>query len=146
MNKKIFIYQIIIYSFFKKTTNNLSGNIKSSTFKRFVNIDIENLNPIYTALVKHSPDQCASNCNRNNLCDAFTTEQSSSNENLTSCKLYSVLRDNKCVANLTKISKYGTQFYQKSRKGINATCRLTKECTSDYKLECIRSKCSCNST
>jgi hypothetical protein len=111
------------------------------------NTDIIGLQPIETTIDKQAPNQCASKCNRNDECDAFTTKPNVYLSNGQSiCKLYAVLRDNKCIANVTQIPSIGTSFYKKRNKGINANCKATKECTTSYDLQCIRGKCSCNQT
>ena len=112
----------------------------------FANTDIIGLQPIETINVKQAPYQCSSKCNCNDQCDAFTSESIDPNNGQGICKLYAVLRDNKCIANVTQVPSIGTSFYKKRNKGINANCKATKECTTSYGLECIRGKCSCNQT
>ncbi len=126
----------------------IHGNrdIKASFFEMIANTDIIGLQPIETAIDKQAPHQCSSKCNRNDLCDAFTTTSSDPNNGQGICKLYAVLRDNKCIANVTQVPSVGTAFYKKRNKGINVNCKATKECTTLYGLQCIRGKCSCNQT
>ncbi len=133
-----------IFLFAKSINGNI--NVKTSAFEKILNIDIVGLKPINTVSVKQAPYECVSNCNQNELCDAFTSEPINENTSLTTCKFYAILRDNKCIANVTKVTSVGTSFYNKRNKGINATCKATKECTTSYGLQCIHGKCGCNKT
>ncbi len=119
-------------------------NFKSSLFIKNSDTDIVGLLPIDTMCVRSAPHQCSSQCNRNEECDAFTSQSNESDAALSTCKLYAILRDNYCIANVTKVTSVGTSLYQKRMKGINATCKASTECTINYGLECIKRKCICN--
>ncbi len=123
-----------------------NGNVNSDSFEMFADTNIVDLNPIDIVSVKNAQSHCSLKCIRNDQCDAFTSEPMDPRTGLINCKLYAILRDNHCIANVTQVTSVGTSFYKKKKKGINAICKASKECTTAYGLDCIRGKCSCNQT
>ncbi len=54
-----------------------------------------------------------SKCNQYDQCDSFTSKPiADPNNGQSICELYAVLRDNKCIANVTQVTSVGVSIFK----------------------------------
>jgi hypothetical protein len=102
--------------------------------------DITGISPMETFRLNNNPTgtNCLLKCNREVQCNAVTAKG-------LECKMYAILRDNKCM-NYTLIDSPYSTFYLKAKKRIDVKCAKSEECFTELGLKCIRQKCQCNSS